>query len=152
MERLVGSKLRRRENWPEALDVYLRDADRRAFSWESDNCVLFGAGGIAAMTGADVVTPIWGPRARWPKTKRGVLARLKRVAGDVELLVTRVLGAPLAAPLKAQRGDVALGAVRTLDGDVSEGVGIVLGARVVFMTEAGLGTLPLRHSRLAWRV
>jgi len=56
-----------------------------------------------------------------------------------------LLGAPLAAPMFAQRGDIVLGP----DG---RGFGVCIGATAVGMAPEGLITLPLTTCTRAWRV
>lgn len=133
-------------DWPERLDEYLTAAEKRPFSWADFNCVLFAAEGVAAMTGVDLSAPY-----RGPKSMRGWLGFVRRHAGDVEGLVTKMLGPPLPSIKRAMRGDVVLMPAKVIGCDM-DALGLCLGKSVAILTTDGLAAAPMKLSGKAWRV
>lgn len=102
-------------DWPERLNDFLEGRRERPFSWGSNDCALFAADAIHAITGEDVA-------AKWRgyRSERGALTRIRDLGG--------LRGAALAAGLVekciglAQRGDVVL-----VMNDGRETLGVVAG-------------------------
>lgn len=138
----MGASMIRLENWPERLNMFLKY--HHEFDWHSCNCALFAADGVRAITGNDFAKPY-----RGPKTKRGMISRLRKVCGGaVEEAATRELGEPLSNPLLAKRGDV-------VSYDFGEGaaLGICTGSKAVFISENdGLVYVPSNLWHKAWGV
>ena len=85
-------------DWPERLIEFIEARRARAFSWGSNDCALFYADAVLAMTGEDRAKP-W----RGYKTARGAAARITK-AGGLRALVESagVTEKPVGF---AQRGD-----------------------------------------------
>ncbi|MFN3575363.1 MAG: DUF6950 family protein [Tabrizicola sp.] len=132
----------RRPDWRSRLNAYLAEIAPADFSYGSNDCALFVAGAVRALTGHD-------PAAAWRgtyTTLEGGLKRLKKAGiadhvAVVDGLFQRV------APAFAQVGDVAL-----LRAESSEGLGIVVGETVVCLSPRGLAHLPRNFIIAAWTV
>ncbi len=136
----MGAERMRREDWPSRLSDFIEAARRRPFSWGRHDCCLFAADWVREATGADPAAD-WRGRYRSASGARRILRQ--HFDGDVAAVATAVLGEPLASPLLAQRGDVAL---------VDGALGVVIGAEVALLGEAGLAFHPLGTAARAWRV
>lgn len=103
----------RKDDWPERLAEFIDVRRERAFSWGSQDCALFAADAVLAMTGVDLAKKL-----RGYKTAAGATRRIKAAGG------MRNFASALTEkhPGLAQRGDVVL---VTLDG--RETFGIVAG-------------------------
>lgn len=119
-------------------------ADRRArpFAWGVHDCCLFAADAIEALLCIDPAAPLRSTYATERQARR-VLGSM----GGLQGVATRVLGAPLRAPLLACTGDVGL--VR--DG-ARELLGVCTGEHWTVPAARGLGLLPMGNARFAWRV
>jgi hypothetical protein len=129
----------RREDWPSRLIDFIEAASGRPFSWGSSDCCLFAADWVQDATGID---PAAGHRGRY-RTEAGAARLLNRLGGSVDAAATGALGAPLASPLLAQRGDIAL---------VGGALGVVIGGEVALLSETGPVLHPLATAARAWRV
>lgn len=86
-------------DWPARLAAYLEAQRVQPFAWGSNDCVLFAAGAVRAITGADLL-----PVQRW-QSVREASRLLVRLGGLRAALDARLPAVPLAY---AQRGDVLL--------------------------------------------
>ena len=141
----MGASMNRLENWPERLAEFICRTPHD-FDWSTCNCALFAADGVKSQTGVDFAAPY-----RGPKTKRGMISRLRKVCGGgVEEAATRELGEPLDNPKLAKRGDVVSALVSD---DDYPALGICIGAKAVFVSEDdGLIYVPCELWRKAWSV
>jgi len=127
------------EDWDVRLSNYINKD--HSFDWLSHNCALFAAGGVECQTGIDFAKDYKGP-----KTKAGMIKRLKRVAGNVEDAVTKELGEPINVKM-AKRGDVV-----SCETEFGLALGLCVGSKAVFLNEDGKVFFPLKICRKAWRV
>lgn len=133
----------RYEDWPLRLAAAIEAARGRPFSWGAQDCCLFAADVVRALTGEDLAAPFRGRYA-----SRAQAVAILGARGGLEAVVTSVLGAPLATPLLARRGDVVM--VATADGPA---LGICADRGVCWLTgPAGLVRCWLRDAARAWRV
>ncbi len=156
----MGAGVTRFDDWPERLLACIEAARARPFAWGQQDCALFAADCVRAMTGADPAAAFRGRYA----CARGAYAILRRTVGagvragfkpaptnrKGEALAgawTAALGAPLANPACAQRGDVVL-----VDTSTGAATGVVVGAGLAAAGPDGVIFLPLDAARLAWRV
>lgn len=128
--------------WEQHLADYIAARANRKFRWGSNDCCLFAADAVLALTGVDPAREL-----RTQYRSRADAEALLAARGGLEAVVTAALGEPLATPLCAQRGDVVL----VVDGARSA-LGICLGAQVAGPGLHGLQTVPLTNGVAAWRV
>jgi hypothetical protein len=168
----------RYENWPERLARCIAAARTRRFAWGAHDCALFAADCVQSMTGRD---PAGAYRGRY-RTALGVARLLRQRNSDLAGAWTAALGAPLANPAYAQRGDVVVFAAIFLappdeadagsatlplassggagkkplaspaGGKINAATGICLGSHCAAAGPGGLSFVPLAAARLAWRV
>ena len=131
----------RQQDWPERLDEFL--AKPHVFDWVNCNCALFAADAVLEMTGHDFAKEF-----RSIKTKRGMLAKLKRTYGNkVTDCAVSELGLPISLRM-AKRGDVI--AVKIKE---SSALGICLGSYSVFVSEDdGIVRIPTMECMVAWSI
>lgn len=86
-------------DWPEQLAAFIEARRTLPFAWGSNDCALFAADAINALTGVDHAATL-----RGYKTERGAASRIKKAGG------MRAFAAALTEkhPGLAQRGDVVL--------------------------------------------
>lgn len=125
----------RKQNWPQALNDYIESRRKAVFCWGAHDCILFAAGAIEVMTGANPA-----PKITW-KDAKGAARVLKRYGG-IEAALTGVLGEPIPIAM-AGRGDVVL-----RDG----AAGICLGTHGAWIGENGLAFEPISGTTMAWKV
>jgi hypothetical protein len=135
--------VKRFEDWPRRLAAALEAARRQPFSWGEQDCALFAAGVVLAMTGADLAAAFRGRYA----TRAGAVALLG-ARGGLEAVATEALGAPLANARLARRGDVVM--TGSEDGPALGVCGA--GGLCWFAAPGGLTTRPLTAATMAWRV
>lgn len=128
--------------WPHRLVAAIAAARATPFAWSLNDCPTFAFDTRRALTGEDAAA-LWRGRYR---SYRGGLRLMRRLGwASLAAMGDALLGAPLASPFLAQRGDIVLGP----DG---RGFGVCLGASAVGMATAGLIALPLTTCTRAWRV
>lgn len=137
MTRLLG--------WRAALAAEIERHRRLPFIWGENDCVLFAADCVKAMTGEDPAGEI---RGRY-RTAIGATRLLRRRGGSLADLVG--FGFDPVHPSRARVGDLAL----TPSADASfteDALGIVTGAVVTVVAPNGLGAVQLSSAIAAWRV
>lgn len=133
----------RTPNWPLRLTTYLEAARDLPFAWGRHDCATWAFDLRRDLTGGEDVAAQW--RGRYT-TALGAQRVMRKLGwSDLEAMGRDLLGAPLATPLLAQRGDLVLGGE-------DPAFGVCAGARAVFISPAGLVQLPLARCALAWRV
>jgi hypothetical protein len=136
--------LTRREDWPSRLAAAIEDACDKPFRWGLHDCGLFAGACVLAMTDVDPVAEFRGQY----HDEDGARATMLAIAGGgLRAVWSRALGPAMNNVRMAHRGDVALVEV----GGV-EVTGIVAGARVACLTEAGVAMIPAHRIVAAWRV
>lgn len=110
------------------------------FEWGKNDCCLFAADAIKAMTDADPAEPLRG------YTSAIAAKRLVDEAGGLRELVSRFLGEPV-SPLMAAVGDVVL-----LENEGRDLLGICNGTNAVGAGERGMAVLGMDLARAAWKV
>lgn len=138
----------RRADWDQQLLAYLNSHRSTPFEWGSNDCCLFSAGAIQAMTGVDIAEDF-----RGYTSEVTAFAAIKRVTGQatVEAALaycgTKYGLQLLDNPLFGQRGDLAL-----LPGEAGLIAGIVGPRGVVSVGASGISTSPLAAAVKVWRV
>jgi hypothetical protein len=139
----------RLEGWPAALSDYLLRAERTPFKYGRQDCGLFVAGAIHAMTGVDVVANLRGYSDR-----KEAFTRIAALCGQPTMEAVSVYLAaqneiPEIPVLRAQRGD----AVMLRSGRRSSlGIVAMHGTEILTPYRDGLLRLPLSHARRAWHI
>lgn len=132
----------RRPDWRPRLTAYLTETAGQGFRYGSNDCALFAAGAVRAMTDCD-------PAAAWRGTYTTVEGGFKRLrkAGfqdHVDLagsLFVEIL------PVFAQVGDLAL-----VEGSDGNALSVFAGETIACLTPQGLGHLPRSAAVRAWSV
>lgn len=133
---------RRRADWRSRLVAAIEAHRHQPFAWGSNDCALFVADCIEAMTGAD---PAGAVRGRYD-TEEGARAVLVALGhADVAALAAAAL--PEIPPGRARMGDVA---IVEAAGQVS--LGIFNGATIMVLAPSGVGSLAFTAARRAFRV
>jgi hypothetical protein len=137
------------ESWPSALSDYLLRAERVRFRYGSQDCGLFVAGAIRAMTGVDVASTLRGYTNREEAFKRIAALCGTPTMEAVASHLAEQYGVPEVPVLSAQRGDAVL-----LRSGRRSSLGIVAmhGTEILTPYRAGLLRLPLSHVRRAWHI
>lgn len=93
--------LQRRASWPEDLAAFFEAHRELPFAWGSNDCALFAADAVLAMTGVDVAKDL-----RGYTTELGAARLIAKVGGMKALALS--CGVKEKAAGFAQRGDVVL--------------------------------------------
>jgi hypothetical protein len=139
------------------LDQYLREVATKPFAWGSNDCCLFAANGILAMTSVDIAEDF---RNKYTDQK-SAFALIQSVTGGTTVADAAAYcaskfglkewvsaeGKPL--PLMAQRGDLC---VVSNDGNLIAGLVDLSGRYVAAMGDTGIVRLPLSAIQRAWHV
>lgn len=137
-------ELTRRRNWRTHLHLYLSSVKAEPLVYGTHDCGLgLAAGAIEAMTGVDIANP-W--RGRYSTALGAVRMLFEDGFNGLEDLGRSLL--PAAHPSMGQLGDIAL--IET--GDVLGAFGLVIGERVLVLTETGTGSVDLLSAKLVFRV
>lgn len=142
--------LQRKPHWEtRAFHDFLLARAATPFAWGSNDCALFAADAVLAITGQDIAAEFRGRYA----DEDGALAAIREIAGgatveDAAEWCARNCGMrEWISPLLAQRGDLVC-----VDngGTVIAGVVHLNGRHVVTMAQDGLVRLPITATRRAW--
>ena len=114
---------------------------RAPFAWGSNDCALFAADCVQAVTGQDLAAEL-----RGHKDARGAARTLRR-HGGLAAIAARALGAPCAT-VAAREGDVVLMPVGKR---VALAV-CVSGAHAIGPTRSGLAIVPVADALHCWKV
>jgi hypothetical protein len=134
--------LKRLHDWPVRLHDFVDGAKRRPFDWGTNNCALFVASAVAAMTGEEIA------KSYRFKTERGALAVLKREGFDnlADMAASKLEEIHIS---QAHIGDVAAIPADSPFGFV---LGIVNGETILALRPDGMGVVPLLSATRAFRV
>jgi len=130
-------------DWPERLHAYIESRRHEPFAWGRNDCAMFAAGAVCAMTGArlgSLLPAVWG--------SKGDAAHLLADLGGIEAGAVRMLGEPLRGlPARfAPRGSVVLVPIQQ-----RLTLGLMMGRDVWCAPgEAGLVFRPAAEVRIAW--
>ena len=134
--------MRRLPDWQVRLVRHLCGAASAPFVPGRNDCALFAAAGVQAMTGCDLAA---GWRGRY-RTIRGGLRMLRR-AGYADHLALVAAHFAQVAPAYAAPGDLA-----AVPGPDGMSLGIVQGAGIYVLTPGGLATVSRLTAIAAWQV
>lgn len=140
---------KRTDDWPALLHAFLESRRGESFAWGKNDCCLFVADGVLAMTGVDIAASFRGKYT----DEASCMAVLKKMGyASVSAMIAAELkswGMPTLMAGFAQRGDIVEYAMEgapalclvSMDGKYALGVG-----------ERGLYVLPVLRAVRAWRV
>jgi hypothetical protein len=149
----MAVNMKKKEHWltedfPQFIDARLNTP----FAWGSNDCALFAADAIQAITGVDIADDFRGKY----KAKTGAVKAINSVAGgstlaDATSYCAQKHGLPeYEYPLMAKRGELVL--VKNADGEEIAGV-VSLNGRYVFSPgETGLLSIPITNVTRAWQL
>ncbi|HVY12233.1 MAG TPA: hypothetical protein VHB73_01555 [Alphaproteobacteria bacterium] len=141
---LVAGKITRNEFWTTQLSRFLKERAAMPFEWGVNDCLLFAADAVLAITGVDLAEDVRGGYDS-EETADTLLSQY----GGMEAAVTAAIGMePHYNPLLAKRGDVAL--VEVL-GNPALAIVDDSGARLaVARSRDGIQRLPLTAAKKIW--
>ena len=137
----ISADLKRCDNWELRLSKTVEERLYEPFAWGSNDCVMFSADCLEAMTGVDPVSDL---RGQWADSKQAlrVITRLGGLPAAV-----KACGLEEVPPLFAKRGDLVL---HRRDG--TDALAICLGNQLAGPSESGLLFFGLECGVRAWRV
>lgn len=134
---------RRREDWPLRLNAWLESIREKPFAWGVHDCVLGAADAVRMMTGVDPAAAFRGCYGTGFAASRILIEH-----GGLEAMASAALGAPLASPRLAGRGDLVL----VEAGIEGPALAVVILADAAAPGPAGVTFVPMKDWRIAWRV
>ena len=132
----------RLEGWELRLARYINDHMYMPFQWGQNDCMLFAAGGVEAVTGVD-------PGAEFRGTYDDAISAYRIIGGTdkIEEFVNGIMGAPIENLALLGRGDAVMA-----DNDGRPCLGICMGTDSVFPSETGLRSIPTARVIKGWKV
>lgn len=140
-EQEIPAGLRRCSDWEQRLAAIVAERLCTPFQWGVNDCVLFAADCVCAMTGSD---PVAAHRGQWHDQSTAVRAIVRM--GGLEA-ASETMGWQSVPPLFAQRGDLVL---HRRDG--TDALAICLGDKLAGPSESGLLFFGLENGVKAWRI
>lgn len=137
--------MKRCNNWPSALELFIEEKRHQPFDWAHNNCAFFACDWIAILVGIDPAAKL---RARVISAVSA--ARALKQRGGLESIAAKAFARqrwPEVKTIFAQRGDVVV-----TDTDDGPALGVSLGEKVAFMSAAGLTFRSIAYCRRAWRI
>jgi len=131
----------RKPDWALWLDALVTARLFEPFSWGSNDCALFAADAVQAVTGTDLAQAIRGYRG--PRQALRVLAD----HGGVRAIACAALGNPHEDIIDSRDGDIAM-----IVSGKREALSLVYGGMAVAPGPDGLHWVPLPNALCAWRV
>lgn len=139
----MSELLQRLPDWQLRLDALVHERTRARFAWGSNDCALFAADAVHAVTGHDLAAGLRGLGARQ------ALRHVQRVGGMCHLVPAAL--APLTHTSLAQEGDIAL-VQQPGRGAKQLALGVVVGEYVIGPSSSGLMAAPMRNAVQVWGV
>ena len=141
--------LKRKEDWDiVGFHEFLITRAAVEFKWGANDCALFAADGIAAITGVDIAVDFRGYRSEksaWASIRK--ICNGSTVEDAIEFIATKFDLHELEYPLTAQRGDLV---VIEQEGRRVAALVHLSGRHVVAVGEGGLRRYPFTEIKRAW--
>jgi hypothetical protein len=137
-------QLVRLADWPLRLEAFVVARQAQPFAWGGQDCALFAADAVQALTGVDVAPPA----LRCHRHARAALRSL-RAHGGLQAIAQAALGTPI-PPVLAGVGDVLL--TRPSSQSHHPMLAVCNGASALAPGPFGLVSLGLAQVSHAWRV
>lgn len=132
--------------WPQRLDEAIAAASTRSFRYGGQDCALFAADCVLAMTGVDYASELRGYESKL------AAYRIVERYGSLEAMITALLQRDPKHPAQARRGDVVMADIELAPGESGESIGVCDGLRCWFPQAVGLRSLPRSRARIAWSI
>lgn len=132
--------MNRKHDWQLRLEAFARERARMPFAWGSNDCALFAADAVEAITGERLCEEL-----RGHATAKEAM-RVLRAVGGVRGVATRALGEPIPV-LMAKVGDVVV-----IEAGKREALAICNGGTAIATGPNGMAAVPMVQARAAWRV
>lgn len=136
--------LTRLPDWPLRLEAFMAARQQQPFAWGAQDCALFAADAVQALTGVDVAKP----HLRRHRTARAALRSLHH-HGGLQRIAQAALGTPIPSAL-ANVGDVLL--TRPSAQAHHPMLAVCNGSSAIAPGPFGLVSLSLAQVSHAWRV
>jgi hypothetical protein len=142
----------RKPNWETLLHNFLEGRKAAPFAWGANDCALFAADAVNAMTGTDLGASYRGKYT----TQAGANSQMQTICGssDALALATHLCSSAGFAQWPnvgfARRGDVIV--LANPDGSHSLGIVSLNGVQALFVTTTGLQRMRTRSCVAAWKV
>ena len=134
--------LKRTKGWEDRFTSLVQSRLREPFAWGGQDCCLWAADCVQALTGIDPAESLRGTYSTALEA-----ARIVTELGGLEAIVTAALGEPLGGPLFASVGDI--GIVET---NGRQSLAVCNGAHWLAPSDGGMVPVPLELAATAWRV
>lgn len=130
----------RRNDWQLRLEAFARSRASRPFAWGSNDCALFAADAVEAITGEHLCEDLRG--------YAGVREALKMLKehGGVRGIASRALGEPIPVRMAA------IGDVVVVPAGKREALGICNGGTVIVPGPGGMVAVSMQQALAAWKV
>jgi hypothetical protein len=125
-------------DWQDRLTLFIELRRSMAFAWGSNDCALFAADAVVAMTGVDFGAPF---RGRYDDAAGAALAL--RDYGGGTLLRTFDRHLDRRAIAFAQRGDLAM---------ARGAIGVIMGDHALFVSDCGIERIDRAEWQRCWAV
>lgn len=132
--------MKRHQDWQVRFEAFTRERRNMPFAWGSNDCALFAADAVQALTGERVCPELRGHRDE----REGV--RVLSSLGGVRALATAALGDPIPTTF-ANVGDIVV--VRM---GKHEALAVCNGQTALLPGPDGLAAVPMQQALAAWKV
>lgn len=132
--------MKRRPDWQLRLEAFARERADAPFAWGVNDCALFAADAVQAMTGVHLCPGLRGYRG----VRDGV--RALAAVGGVRGLAGAALGEPIQVAF-ARPGDVVV-----VQAGKREALAVCNGQTAIAPGQHGAVAFPMKHALAAWRV
>lgn len=138
---------RRQDGWRGRLFAMIEERRRRPYEAGTQDCGLFAADAVEAITGRDPASEF---RGRYRTIEEGFAAlRSAGYADHVEFAAS--LFPELVAPFVAENA-IVVGDLAVVEGEGGPSVGVVTGDVIQVVAADGIGVVPLRRAVRAFRI
>lgn len=135
--------MKRLENWPTLLADYFSSRYDAPFVWGVNDCCLFAADGVLAITGTDIAAAYRGKY----DSAIGALKILADYDGSVIAIIDKHVKLPRTTLALARRGDLV-----AFEQEGEMALGICCGDRSAFPGKRGLTFRPTLKCKVAWKI
>lgn len=133
----------KKSNWPRLLNDFIDSRRETPFQWGRNDCALFCADAVQAVTGNDFAEAY---RGRYSTAIGSVIALRDAGHDSIASVITGFFGDPVPVDY-LQRGDIAF-----FNHGRGDTIGIVCGANVAAPGESGLVFFDMSMCEKGWRV